>query len=117
MVSPYVPDEGDLIWLSFDPRTGHEQAGRRPALVLSSWRFNSKALLAFVCPVTTKVKGYSSEVRLPEGLSVTGAVLCSHLRSVDWAARDPKFIGKVPGDVLNEVREIVAAIAGIPMQP
>jgi mRNA interferase MazF len=60
LVSLYVPDEGDLIWLDFDPQAEHEQAGRRPALVLSSWRFNTKAALAFVCPVTSKIKGYAS---------------------------------------------------------
>lgn len=114
MVNPYVPDEGDLIWLDFDPQMGHEQAGRRPALVLSSWRFNAKASLAFVCPITSHVKGYSSEVPLPAGMQVAGVILCSHLRSVDWRVRNPKFIAKAPADVLVRVREIVAAIAGIP---
>lgn len=117
MVSEFVPDEGDLIWLDFDPQLGHEQAGRRPALVLSSWRFNARASLAYVCPITTRMKGYSSEVLLREGLPVTGAILCSPLRSVDWRARNPKSVGKVPDEVLQEVREIVAAIAGIPAQP
>jgi mRNA interferase MazF len=69
-VSVYVPDAGDLIWLDFDPQAGREQAGRRPALVLSSRRFNEKASLAFVCPITSKVKGYASEVLLPQGLPV-----------------------------------------------
>ena len=114
MVSQYVPDEGDLVWLDFDPRVGHEQAGRRPALVLSPSRFNRKASLAFVCPITTRVKGYSSEVPLPAGLSVSGVILCSHLRSVDWRVRNPKFISKAPDEVLLEARETVAAIAGIP---
>lgn len=112
-MSQYVPDAGDLIWLDFDPQAGHEQAGRRPALVLSSWRFNSKAALAFVCPVTSKIKGYASEVPLPSALAVHGAVLCSHLRSVDWKVRNPALIGKAPEDVLLAVREIVASIAGI----
>jgi len=113
LVSPYVPDAGDLIWLDFDPQTGHEQAGRRPALVLPSWRFNAKASLAFVCPVTSKIKGLSSEVLLPSGLAIHGAVLCSHLRSVDWRARNPAMIGKAPDEILLVVREIVASIAGI----
>jgi len=102
-----------LIWLDFDPQAGHEQAGRRPALVLSSWRFNSKASLAFVCPITSRVKSYASEVLLPPGLAIHGAVLCSHLRSVDWKVRNPALIGKAPDDVLLAVREIVASIAGI----
>jgi mRNA interferase MazF len=112
-VSPYIPDAGDLIWLDFDPQAGHEQAGRRPALVLSSWRFNRKTSLAFVCPVTSKIKGYASEVLLPSGLPIYGAVLCSHLRSVDWAVRNPALLGKAPDDVLVAVREVVASIAGI----
>jgi len=112
-VIQYVPDAGDLIWLNFDPQAGHEQGGRRPALVLSSWRFNSKVSLAFVCPVTSKIKGYASEVLLPTGSAVHGAVLCSHLRSVDWKVRNPALIGKATDDVLLEVREVVASIAGI----
>lgn len=113
MVDPYCPDSGDLVWFDFDPRAGHEQAGRRPALVLSSRLFNRKVSLAFVCPITSKIKGYASEVPLPSGLPVYGVVLCSHLRSLDWQARNPVLIGKAPDDVLLEVREIVGSIAGI----
>lgn len=113
-MNEYVPDEGDFIWLDFDPQLGHEQAGRRPALVLSPGRFNRKASLAFVCPITTSVKGYSSEVPLAAGVPVTGVILCSHLRSVDWRVRNPKFIAKAPADVLLQAREILAEIAGIP---
>jgi mRNA interferase MazF len=113
LVSPYIPEAGDLVWLNFDPQAGHEQAGRRPALVLSSGRFNNKAGLAFVCPITSKVKGYASEVLLPQGLTIQGAVLCSHLRSVDWKVRNPELIGKAPDDLLLAVREVVASIAGI----
>lgn len=102
-----------MVWLNFDPQAGHEQAGRRPAQVLSSGRFNNKAGLAFVCPITSKVKGYASEVLLPQGLPVYGAVLCSHLRSVDWKVRNPELIGKAPDDLLLAVREVVASIAGI----
>ena len=110
---PSAPDAGDLIWLDFDPQAGREQAGRRPALVLSSRDFNARASLAFVCPVTSKIKGYASEVLLPSGLPVNGAILCSHLRSVDWSVRNPAFIGRVPDDVLRRVRAVVAAISGI----
>jgi mRNA interferase MazF len=113
LVEPYVPDSGDLIWLDFNPQVGHEQAGRRPGLVLSSRRFNKKASLAYVCPVTSKIRGYASEVRLPAGLPVNGVVLCSHLRSVDWQVRNPKMICKAPDSVLRVARDIVASIAGI----
>ena len=109
----YVPEAGDLIWLDFDPQVGHEQAGRRPALVLSSVRFNARTSLAFVCPITSKIKGYASEVLLPPGLPVYGAVLCSHLRSADWKVRNPTLIGKAPDEVLLAVRDIIASIAGI----
>jgi mRNA interferase MazF len=109
----YVPEAGDLIWLDFDPQVGHEQAGRRPALVLSSVRFNARTSLAFVCPITSKIKGYASEVLLPPGLPVYGAVLCSHLRSVDWKVRNPTLIGRSPDEVLLAVRDIIASIAGI----
>lgn len=113
MVDLYCPDSGDLVWFDFDPQAGHEQAGRRPALVLSSRQFNLRTSLAFVCPITSKIKGYSSEVLLPSDLPVLGVVLCSHIRSLDWRARDPVWIGKAPDDVLLEVREIVGSIAGI----
>jgi mRNA interferase MazF len=113
LVSVHIPDAGDLLWFDFDPQAGREQAGRRPALVLSSLRFNLKASLAFVCPITSKVKGYASEVPLPPGLPVYGVVLCFHMRSLDWRARNPVFIGKAPDDTLLRVRDIVASIAGI----
>jgi mRNA interferase MazF len=102
-----------LIWLDFDPQAGREQAGRQPAMVLSSHRFNARASLAFVCPITSRIKGYASEVPLPAGLPVHGVVLCSHLRSVDWKVRNPAPIGKAPDDVPQEVREVVGSIAGI----
>ncbi|MGA3071608.1 MAG: type II toxin-antitoxin system PemK/MazF family toxin [Terracidiphilus sp.] len=102
-----------MVWFDFDPQAGHEQAGRRPALVLSSRQFNLRANLAFVCPITGKIKGYASEVPLPPGLPVYGVVLCSHMRSLDWQARNAVLIGKAPDDVLLEVREIVGSIAGI----
>jgi mRNA interferase MazF len=113
LVSPYCPDAGDLVWLDFDPQAGREQAGRRPALVLSPKAFNQRTSLAYVCPISSKIKGYSSEVLLAPGLAVHGAVLCEHMRSLDWQARNPVLISKASEDVLLEVREIVGSIAGI----
>lgn len=104
----YVPDRGDLIWLSFDPSAGHEQAGRRPALVLSPVIYNSRAGLALVCPLTSRAKGYPFEVPLPAGLPLTGVVLADHVKSVDWAVRRAKFIGLAPVEL---VREALAKIA------
>ena len=98
----YIPERGDLIWLTFDPQAGREQAGRRPALVLSPSLYNGRAGLAFVCPVTSRVKGYPFEVVLPGGLAVSGAILADHLRSADWVARRVEFAGKAPPAVLAE---------------
>jgi mRNA interferase MazF len=99
----FVPDRGDLVWLKFDPQAGREQAGRRPALVLSPAAYNGKTRLCLLCPVTSKVKGYPFEVRLPAGLAVSGVVLADHIKNLDWTARDADFICKVPPLVLNEV--------------
>jgi len=78
-----IPDAGDLIWLTFNPQVGREQAGRRPALVLSPESYNRKSGLAIVCPITSRLKGYPFEVPLPSGLPVTGAVLSDHIKSLD----------------------------------
>ena len=98
----YVPDRGDLIWLRFTPQAGHEQAGRRPALVLSPRRYNARAGLALVCPVTSRVKGYPFEVRLPPGLAVEGVVLADQVRSLDWQARAAERIARAPDEVVEE---------------
>ena len=105
MVKPAVraPRRGDLIWLNFDPQSGREQAGRRPAIVLSDASYNSKSGLALVCPVTSRAKGYLFEVPLPPGLPVQGVVLADHLRSIDWQARKFVLICGLPPDVLTEV--------------
>src|SRR3954453_9876042 len=83
----YVPDSGDLIWLSFSPQAGREQAGRRPALVLSPRSYNAKVGLCLACPVTHHAKGYAFEVALPDGLPVQGVVLADHVKSADWRER------------------------------
>jgi len=92
----YVPDRGDLVWVSSSPQRGREQAGRRPALVLSPKGYNRRIGLALVCPVTSRVKGYPFEVRLPEGSAAAGVVLCDQLRSLDWRARRFARAGRVP---------------------
>ena len=99
---PYVPDRGHLIWLSFSPQAGHEQAGRRPGLVLSPKSYNSKAGLLLACPITSQVKGYPFEVLLPEGLPISGAVLVDQTKSLDWQVRDASFICTIPSPVLAE---------------
>ena len=99
----FVPDRGDLIWLAFDPQAGHEQAGTRPALVLSPRSYNSRAGLALVCPVTSHQKGYPFEVFLPSGLPINGVVLSDQIRSLDWKVRKASLICRAPAGVVQEV--------------
>ena len=103
MAPVYSPGRGDLVWLAFDPQAGHEQAGRRPALVISPREYNRKVGLAVLCPVTTSIKGYPFEVVLPAGLAVGGVVLSDQLKSVDWRARKARFISTLPQAVTDEV--------------
>ncbi|SHJ46116.1 endoribonuclease MazF [Desulfofundulus thermosubterraneus] len=99
---PYIPKRGDIVWLQFNPQAGHEQAGRRPALVVSPRVYNEKVGLALFCPITTKIKGYPFEVELPEKLKVSGAVLADQIKSLDWRARRAEFACRAPAEVLAE---------------
>ena len=105
-----VPDEGDLIWLNFDPQSGHEQAGRRPGLVLTPASYHRRSAYAIVCPITSNTKPYPYKVALPAGLAISGVVLADQAKSIDRAARDLKIVGKAPADVLNEVRSRLASL-------
>lgn len=108
----FVPDAGDLVWLNFDPQAGHEQAGRRPALVLSPRSYNQKSSLALACPITNQTKGYPFEVPLPQGCGASGAILADHLKSIDWSARRAAKIGRVPTPTLDEVLAKLAPLLG-----
>ena len=110
MVSPFVPDRGQIVWLDFDPQAGREQAGRRPAFVLSPERYNRAAGLALFCPVTSRVKGYSFEVRPPDGLGVSGVVLADPVRSLDGRRRRAEFAAGAPDAVTEAVRQKVLAL-------
>ena len=99
----YIPDSGDIIWITFNPQAGHEQAGRRPALVLSPAAYNGKVRLAILCPITTQVKGYPFEVIIPNGLDISGAILSDQVKSLDWKVRKAEFECKLPPATLNEV--------------
>jgi len=99
----YVPERGDLVWLTFDPQAGHEQAGRRPALVLSPASYNGRSGLAVVVPLTKQIKGYPFEVVIPEGLEVVRAVLADQLKSLDWRARNATRLASLPPAVMREV--------------
>jgi mRNA interferase MazF len=99
----YTPKRGDILWLQFDPQAGHEQAGWRPALVVSPQSYNGKVGLALMCPITSKVKGYPFEVSLPDNLKVNGAILADQIKSLDWKTRQAKFACEVPLDIIQEV--------------
>lgn len=103
----YIPDRGDLVWITFDPAIGHEQAGRRPAVVISRQLYNARARLAVICPVTSRAKGYSFEVALPAGLGVHGVILSDHLKSVDWRQREIEYIGTLPLSVVQTLTDRV----------
>lgn len=103
MAARYVPARGDLVWLRFDPQVGHEQRGRRPALVVSPRDYNAKVGLALFCPVTSQVKGYPFEVAVPAGGGVGGVILADQLKSLDWRARQATRIAAAPKDTVDEV--------------
>ncbi|MBU4271978.1 MAG: endoribonuclease MazF [Planctomycetes bacterium] len=103
MPSPYCPRRGDVVWLSFDPQAGHEQAGHRPALVLSPESYNRKVGLALFCPITTQRKGYPFEVAVPEGLEVSGVILSDQVKNLDWKARKTRFGCRLTAETFQEV--------------
>jgi mRNA interferase MazF len=109
----YVPDAGDLVWLTFDPQAGHEQRGRRPALILSPRTYNAKARLAVACPITSQAKGYPFEVPVAAAGAINGVVLADHVKNLDWQARQVVFEAKAPAAVLIEVRERLRALLGL----
>jgi mRNA interferase MazF len=104
------PKRGEVCWADFDPRLGHEQGGRRPALILSSDVYNARTGLVVCCPITRKQKGYATEVGLPEGLTTRGCVLASHVYTLDWNARAVEFIEVAPVEVLEEVLDKLIAL-------
>ena len=110
MPARYIPDRGDIVWLEFDPQAGHEQAGHRPAVVLSPRAYNQKSGLALFCPITSRIKGYPFEVVLPPGLTVQGAVLCDQLKSLDWAARRSRLAVRLPVEVIEDILARIHAL-------
>ncbi len=103
MAVPHVPDRGDIVWVDFDPQAGHEQAGRRPALIVSPISYNQKVGLVLLCPVTNQRKGYPFEVSLPQGLKVAGVVLADQLKSMDWRTRRAEFYCRAPASTVLDV--------------
>ncbi len=107
MVEKYVPEQGDIIMLDFNPQTGHEQKGRRPALVISNRDFNRITNLAFVCPITGTIRGFPLHVVLDRHTKTTGAIMCEQLKSLDINARNAVFVEKVPQNIIDEVVDII----------
>jgi mRNA interferase MazF len=109
----YVPERGDAVWITLDPQAGHEQGGRRPALVLSPSAYNGRVGLALFCPITNRAKGYPFEVPIPDGSAVTGVVGADQVKSLDWRARKAAHIGAVPDEVVATVlQRLQTLIAG-----
>ncbi|MCA1939664.1 MAG: type II toxin-antitoxin system PemK/MazF family toxin [Caenispirillum bisanense] len=109
----WLPEAGDLVWTDFDPRTGREQGGRRPALVVSPGAFIQATGFAIVCPITSRIRPFPSSVVLPPGSAVAGEVLTSHVRSIDTLARPIRLAGRVDMAVLEDVRARLAALLGM----
>ncbi len=110
MVTPYIPGRGDVVWVQFNPQAGHEQAGRRPALVVSPASYNRRVGLALLCPITSQVKGYPFEVSLPVGGKVSGVVLADQIKSLDWRARQAELVARAPEAVTREVLQKLGAL-------
>ena len=110
----YVPERGDVVWIYLDPQVGHEQAGHRPALILSPQSFNKKLNVAFCCPISSRARRFEFDVPLPEGLNVKGVILTHHLKSLDWRMRSAKYMTRIPDYVVDHVLLMLESILNIP---
>lgn len=108
-MASYFPSRGDIVWLNFTPQAGHEQKGKRPAIIISPLEYNKKTGLAVCCPIISNIKGYPFEV-IVEGKKINGAVLSDHLKNLDWKAREIKFVEKAKPHVLEEVVSKISAL-------
>jgi len=99
----YIPDRGHIIWISLNPQVGHEQSGRRPAVVLSPSLYNNKSGLAILCPITNQIKGYPFEVVIPPGNPISGVILADQVKCLDWRVRNAELICILPKTVVTEV--------------
>ena len=115
MVSPtaYVPERGEVVWITLNPQAGHEQSGRRPAAVLSPAEYNGKVGLAIVCPVTSQIKGYPFEVLIPAALPVGGAILADQVKSLDWRARNAERACALPAKVVAELLQKLGTLLAL----
>jgi len=108
----YIPDRGDIVWITLNPQAGHEQAGRRPALILSPSAYNGKVGLAIFCPISSQVKNYPFEVIIPDGLKIGGAILSDQVKSLDWKVRQAEFVCEIPASTLDEVLKKLGLLIG-----
>jgi mRNA interferase MazF len=106
----YIPDRGDVVWLNLNPQSGKEQAGRRPALIISPHAYNSKVGLAIICPITNQSKGYAFEVQIPIGLKAKGVILSDHVKSADWRTREIEFICEIDEAIVQDVVEKISTL-------
>lgn len=106
----YIPGRGHIIWINLNPQSGHEQAGRRPAVVLSPALYNNKTSLAILCPITTQAKGYPFEVMIPPGKPVSGVILADQVKCLDWRARNAELICVLPETVITEVLKKIGVL-------
>lgn len=106
----YAPQRGDAVWLNFDPQSGREQAGRRPALVLSPSEYNQRAGLILACPITSRAKGFKFEVSIPAGSRLSGVILADHVKSADWRTREIEFICRLPVATVEDVVEKLSVL-------
>ncbi len=108
--SPYAPARGDIVWLQFTPQAGHEQSGRRPAVIVSPKEYNAKVGLCLCCPITSRVKGYPFEVALPLDIGISGAVLCDQVKSFDWKARNATLAAALSVPLVREIQARIIAL-------
>ncbi len=113
MAAAYCPKRGDVVWISFNPQAGHEQAGHRPALVLSPEEYNRKVGLAILCPVTNQIKGYPFEVIIPPGVKASGAVLSDQVKSMDWKVRGASLLCSLPETTVRQVLNKVGTLLDV----
>ena len=109
MVTPYIPDRGDIVWINFSPQVGHEQASVRPALVLSPKSYNNLSNLMLACPITSKIKDYPFEVRIKH-MKIDGVILADQVKSFDWRARKISFDAKAPTTIIKQTQENIELI-------
>ena len=110
----YIPELGDLVWIEFSPQAGHEQAGRRPALILTPWEYNRVRGLALMCPITSRARGYPFEVEMDSDCDINGVVMSDQVRSTDWRARYYRYAGKAENHVVSRVLEKLSGLLGLP---